>query len=78
MRSRTDKDYVAGLTAPRDRNRRVSVIAVVISCADLPNWASRFVTLSETLKKSIASHVHANHLGVNRIRINTLQEGDVI
>lgn len=38
------------------------MIAVVMSWADLLNWTWRLVMLRETLKKSIASHVHANHL----------------
>ena len=37
-----------------------------MSCVERLNWASRFTTLSETLKKSIASQAQANHLQINQ------------
>lgn len=74
--SPTNDELRRRLTAPRDRNKRVRVIAVVISCAFLPNWVWRLVTLRETLKKSIASQVHANHLYRKRERkINLWKRG---
>lgn len=50
------------LTAPMERNKSVKVMAVVMSCAVRLNVFSRLVTLSETLKKSFASQIHASHL----------------
>jgi len=50
------------IAAPMHRKSNVKVIEVVMSWADLPNCFSRFVTLSETLKKSMESQVHAKYL----------------
>jgi hypothetical protein len=38
------------MTAPRERNRRVSVMAVVIWLVVLPNCAARGATVSGTAK----------------------------
>jgi len=42
---------------------------MTMSRAERPNWFSKFVIVSETLKKSIASQDQANHLRQIKVEI---------
>ena len=60
------------MRAPRDRNSKVRVMAVVIWAVETLKAVFNRETVKETAKKSYPSHVHAHH-PLKRVSRNLIQ-----
>jgi hypothetical protein len=59
------------MTAPTDRNMSTRVMPQVMSVLDLSNCLARFVTVSDTVKKSKASQVYPCQMFLAQGRTST-------